>query len=110
MRDLDRRTGGKITVWEEAGLLTVTEGNVIDYEAIKVAMRADAEVYQIEEIAFDRWGATQLSSELIEEGFPLVQVGQGYATMAATDAGAAAPRRGGDLPARGQPPGPLAGR
>ena len=83
MRDLDRRTGGKITVWEDSGLLTVTEGNVIDYEAIKVAMREDAERYQIEEIAFDRWGATQLSSELIEEGFPLVQVGQGYATMAA---------------------------
>jgi len=83
VRDLDRRTGGKVTVWEEAGLLTVTEGNVIDYEHIKVALRADAEQYQIEEIAFDRWGATQLSSELIEEGFPLVQVGQGYATMAA---------------------------
>ena len=83
VKDLDRRTGGKATVWEEAGLLSITEGNVIDYDAIKVDLRADAEVYQIEEIAFDRWGATQLSSELIEEGFPLVQVGQGYASMGA---------------------------
>jgi phage terminase large subunit-like protein len=80
---LDRRTGGRATVWVQDGLLTVTEGNVIDYEAIKAALRADAERYQIVSLAFDRWGATQLSSELVEEGFPLIQVGQGFATMAA---------------------------
>ncbi|MCL2585992.1 MAG: terminase large subunit, partial [Streptosporangiales bacterium] len=80
---LDRRTGGKASAWAQAGVLTVTEGNVIDYEAIKVAMRADAETYEIREVAFDRWGATQLSSELIEEGFPLMQTGQGFASMAA---------------------------
>ena len=79
--DLDRRTGGRASVWAAAGLLTVTDGNVIDYEAIKVALRADAERYDLAEIAFDRWGATQMASDLIEEGFPLIQVGQGFATM-----------------------------
>jgi phage terminase large subunit-like protein len=78
---LDRRTGGRASVWRADGLLTVTEGNVIDYEAIKVALRTDAETYDLREVAFDRWGATQLASELIEEGFPLVQVGQGFASM-----------------------------
>jgi len=78
---LDRRTGGRASVWRADGLLTVTEGNVIDYEAIKVALREDAETYDLREVAFDRWGATQLASELIEEGFPLVQVGQGFASM-----------------------------
>lgn len=79
--DLDRRTGGKASAWAAAGLLTVTEGNVIDYEAIKAALRADAETYEILEIGFDRWGATQLSTELLEEGFPLIQTGQGFASM-----------------------------
>jgi phage terminase large subunit-like protein len=78
---LDRRTGGRATVWAEQGLLTVTEGNVIDYEAIKVALRADAETYDLREIGYDRWGATQLSTELVEEGFPLIQTGQGFASM-----------------------------
>ena len=59
----------------------MTDGDVIDYGAIKVALRRDAEVYDLREIAFDRWGATQMSSDLIDEGFPLVQVGQGFATM-----------------------------
>jgi len=78
---LDRRTGGRASAWAAEGLLTVTEGNVIDYEAIKVALRADAERYDLREVAFDRWGATQLSSELIEEGFPLIQQGQGFGSM-----------------------------
>jgi phage terminase large subunit-like protein len=78
---LDRRTGGAARVWAELGLLTVTEGDVIDYDAIKVALRHDAEVYDLREVAFDRWGATQLSSDLIEEGFPLIQTGQGFASM-----------------------------
>jgi len=81
MSELDRRTGGRASVWAARGLLTVTAGNVIDYEAIKHALREDAERYDIRAVAFDRWGATQLSSELIDEGFPLIQVGQGFASM-----------------------------
>ncbi len=79
--ELDRRTGGKATAWEAAGLLTVTEGDVIDYGAITQALREDAEQFELAEIAFDRWGATQLSLDLIDEGFPLIQTGQGFATM-----------------------------
>jgi phage terminase large subunit-like protein len=81
LTELDRRTGGKATVWAASGLLTVTEGDVIDYDAITEALRADAERYEVEEIAFDRWGATQLSLDLMDEGFPLIQVGQGFASM-----------------------------
>lgn len=79
--ELDKRTGGKASAWEAAGLLIVTDGEVIDYDAITVALRADAELYDLREVAFDRWGATQLSSDLIDEGFPLIQTGQGFATM-----------------------------
>jgi len=83
MPALDRRTGGLASVWERDGHLTVTEGNVIDYGHIKQALRDDAETYQVREIAFDRWGATQLSVDLLDEGFPLVQVGQGFASLSA---------------------------
>jgi phage terminase large subunit-like protein len=78
---LDRRTGGLATVWADEGWLSLTEGDVIDYEAIKVALREDAEAYEIAEIAFDRWNATQLSLDLLDEGFPLIQTGQGFASM-----------------------------
>jgi phage terminase large subunit-like protein len=78
---LDRRTGGKASVWANLGLISVTDGDVIDYEQIKAQLRADAETYDLREVAYDRWGATQLATELLDEGFPLIQVGQGFATM-----------------------------
>ena len=78
---LDRRTGGRASTWAASGLITTTSGNVIDYAAIKVALRADAERYELREIAFDRWGATQLAVDLLDEGFNLVQMGQGFASM-----------------------------
>jgi phage terminase large subunit-like protein len=83
LRDLDRRTGGKASVWVASGDLTITDGNVIDYKAITAALARDREHYDITEVAFDRWGATGLSSELIDDGWPLVAFGQGFASMSA---------------------------
>jgi phage terminase large subunit-like protein len=81
LRELDRRTGGKASVWAASGELTLTEGDVIDYGAIVAAMNADRERYDIREVAFDRWGATQLSTDLLDEGWPLIQMGQGFSSM-----------------------------
>jgi phage terminase large subunit-like protein len=86
LRDLSRRTGGQADVWVARGLLTLTEGNVIDYGAITAALNQDRARYDIAEVAFDRWGATMLSTALLDEGWPLVQMGQGYASMAAPTA------------------------
>jgi phage terminase large subunit-like protein len=83
LRDLSRRTGGQADVWAARGLLTLTEGNVIDYGAIVEALNRDRERFDIREVAFDRWGATMLASLLLDDGWPLIQVGQGYATMSA---------------------------
>lgn len=81
LRDLDRRTGGQATRWQADGTLTLTEGNVIDYKAITTALANDRLRYDIREVAFDRWGATGLSTELTDDGWPLIAFGQGYAAM-----------------------------
>jgi len=39
--------------------------------------------YDICEIAFDRWGATKLSTDLADAGFTMIPFGQGYASMSA---------------------------
>jgi phage terminase large subunit-like protein len=69
--------------WAKQGLIQATEGNVIDYRAIKLKLEALAETYNIKEIGFDRWGATQLTQELDESGFEVVPIGQGFASMSA---------------------------
>lgn len=83
---LDRRTGGQATVWVAQGALTLTVGDVIDYGAIIEALEQDRERVEIAEIAFDPWGATQLSQTLQDRGWPLVSFRQGFASMAAPTA------------------------
>lgn len=80
---LDRRTAGWAHVWAEQGWLTVTSGNVIDYRAIIAAIDADRERFDVVEVAYDRWGMTQLAQDLTDAGLSIVQFGQGYASMSA---------------------------
>jgi phage terminase large subunit-like protein len=69
--------------WINKGHIEATEGNVIDYKAIKQKLKLLATMYEIVEVAFDRWGMTQLSQELDDEGFVMVPFGQGFASMSA---------------------------
>lgn len=71
-------------IWERQGYLNVTEGNVVSYDAIEKFIGELGERYQIEEIAFDRWNATQLTQRLEDEyNFTMVQFGQGFTSMTA---------------------------
>ena len=60
--------------WERMGRLVTTPGNVTDYEYIKDDLRHDSSRFQIVEIPYDPFQATQLSTEMYAEGFPMVEV------------------------------------
>ena len=70
-------------VWEHQGYLMSTEGNVIHYDFIEKFIEELGEKYHILEIAFDRWGATQMVQDLEGMGFTVVPFGQGYSSMSA---------------------------
>lgn len=67
--------------WVRQGYIQATPGDVIDYDAIFEQIDEDAQVYDLSEVAFDRWGATKIVAELEEHGLTCVQFGQGYASM-----------------------------
>lgn len=69
--------------WVRQGYITATPGSVIDYAWILHQIDQDAQTYDVKEIAFDRWGATKIQTELMERGGEdwLVQFGQGYVSM-----------------------------
>jgi len=69
--------------WADEGLLELTEGNVCDYEFVRKKINELGEVFDIVEIAFDRWGATEITTNLGKDGFEMVTFGQGYASMSA---------------------------
>ncbi len=69
--------------WVRQGLIKATEGNVIDYRRIVQDITELGEAFNIGEIAFDRWGAFQVSQQLEGAGFTMVAFGQGYSSMSA---------------------------
>jgi phage terminase large subunit-like protein len=69
-------------VWERQGLFSLTEGNVIDYRAIRAKIHNLRDEFLIAQIGFDRWNSTDIVTNLQEDGFELVRIGQGFAGMA----------------------------
>lgn len=67
--------------WVREGFITATPGDVIDYDFIFAQIDEDAQVYDLSEMAFDRWGATKIVQEIEEHGLTCVQFGQGFASM-----------------------------
>lgn len=83
MLERERRDRVPYSAWARDGLIHATPGNVIDYSHILQTVIALRDEYDIREIAFDRWGATLISQQLMEAGLEMVQFGQGYASMSA---------------------------
>lgn len=63
-------------VWADEGYLTLTPGNIIDYDYIEEDIRAFCAENDVKEIAFDPWNATQLVTTLNGDDFPCVEVAQ----------------------------------
>ena len=68
-------------VWEKQGFLHTTEGNVVHYGYIENFIEELGLKYNIREIAFDRWGAVQMTQNLENLGFTVVPFGQGFKDM-----------------------------
>jgi len=68
-------------IWQREGLVYTTEGNVIHYGFIEEFIEELGMKYHIAEIAFDRWGAVQMTQNLEGLGFTVVPFGQGYKDM-----------------------------
>jgi len=67
--------------WKEQGFIEATAGDVIDYKFILAEIKALNEKFKVEEIAYDRWGASKLQADLQDSGLTVVEFGQGFASM-----------------------------
>ena len=76
-----RRDHVPYDVWQKQGFLHTTEGNVVHYDFIENFIDELGQRFHIKEIAFDRWGAVQMSQNLEGLGFTMVQFGQGFRDM-----------------------------
>ena len=76
-----RRDHVMYDVWEKQGFLQTTEGNVVHYVFIEKFICELGEKYNIREIAYDRWNATQMVQNLEDDGYTMIPFGQGFRDM-----------------------------
>lgn len=82
MRERSKRDRVPYDVWVRQGYITATPGAVIDYDYIFDQVLADAAAFDLQELAYDRWNASQLIADLDKEKITtLIQFGQGYGSM-----------------------------
>lgn len=63
--------------WTEKGYLKQTEGNTIDFRVIEEDILDLNEKFKIQQIAYDRWNATQIVNNLLDADIELLEFVQG---------------------------------
>lgn len=80
---LDARTQRNGSAWVKAGLISLTPGDVTDYDHVRAQIDKDRDAFDVQGIGYDRWNSTQMIIDLEKEEAPMVKVGQGYVSMSA---------------------------
>lgn len=83
MHERTRKDRVPYEAWVRQGFITSTPGNVVDYDWVIGQIDADMQAYDVQEVAFDRWGASRIQTTLMNMGGDdfLVQFGQGFMSM-----------------------------
>lgn len=61
---LNDATGGQLSVWADQGWLTVTDGDVIDYQQVYADIETDHRRFGIANVDFDRWSGEPVRQEI----------------------------------------------
>lgn len=73
LEDLDVNSE-RYRAWDNDGLITLTMGEVIDFEVIKDDLREFMGRFDVQQVAYDPWQATQLAQEMEKEGMVMVEL------------------------------------
>ncbi len=63
-------------IWREEGYLTVTDGEIIDFEVIQDRLRELKEILTVHVVAYDPFQATMLATTLSKDGYPMLEYRQ----------------------------------
>jgi len=69
-------------LWAEQGFITPTPGNVVDFRVVEDTIRDLCGRFDVREIAFDPHCARNMMNTLADDGYPAIEMRQGWVTMA----------------------------
>lgn len=64
LKDLDKHTGGQFSRWAKQGWVTVTDGDVLDYDTVYTDIAADARHFDIRGADCDQWSMFPVIQEI----------------------------------------------
>jgi phage terminase large subunit-like protein len=67
--------------WARDGWLIETPGDVVDYDRVRDDIVQLCQGFEVREIGFDPWNATQIATQLGGDGLTMVEVRQGFKSM-----------------------------
>jgi phage terminase large subunit-like protein len=79
----ERRDKVPYLTWQRQGHLTMTDGNVTDFEHVRRDINALASKYRIRGIGLDPWNSAQLGQQLQGDGLVMQNFRQGYGSLSA---------------------------
>ncbi|KAF1681266.1 terminase large subunit [Bacillus sp. SKDU12] len=70
-------------LWKKRGWLTTTDGAVVDYDYIRAFIKKmeNQNGWRIKEIGYDPYNATQFAQQMEADGYTMVEIRQGVATL-----------------------------
>lgn len=81
LRERQEQSDAPYIKWAAEGLITATDGNVVDFRAVEARIRDLCDEYDVQEIAFDPALARVVLNNLQDDGLPAVEMRQGALTM-----------------------------
>lgn len=79
--ELDKYTGRQFSQWVKQGFITVTDGEVIDYDRIHETILETWEIYQLEDVTVDRWNSTSTITWAEKEGIGIHPLPQTFGAL-----------------------------
>lgn len=76
------RDGVPYPLWADEGFIEPTPGNVVDFRTVEDTIRDLCERFEVREIAFDPHLARVMMANLRDDGYPAIEMRQGWVTMA----------------------------
>ncbi|QIR33862.1 terminase large subunit [Bacillus velezensis] len=69
--------------WKDRGWLTTTDGAVVDYDYIRAYIKKMEQEngWRIKEIGYDPYNATQFAQQMEADGYVMIEIRQGVATL-----------------------------
>lgn len=81
--ELEHLCQAPLTRWIDDGWLYTTEGNVVDYSAVRRHLNRwrSEHGFVIQQVGYDPWNATETVNQLLDDGWDMVPVRQGYSSL-----------------------------